>query len=98
MRDLDLPKKSAELLASRFKDRNLLARGTVVSFCRNRERDLVQLFRMENEFVFCNDINGLFNAICCEYEPAEWIIFLDSSEISLRCVLLHNGNKLPPSQ
>ena len=71
VRDLDLPKNSAELLATRLKDRNLLAHGTVVSFYRNRERDLVQFFRMEGQFVFCNDINGLFNHICNEYEPAE---------------------------
>ena len=32
VRDLDLPKKSAELLACRLKDKNLLAPGTVVNF------------------------------------------------------------------
>ena len=69
--DLDLPKNSAELLASKLKDRNLLASGTVVSFYRNRERDFVQLFRVENEFVFCDDINGLLNAMGCDYEPAK---------------------------
>ena len=52
VRDLDLPKKSAELLACRLKDKNLLAPGTVVNFYRNRERDFVQLFRMEDEFEF----------------------------------------------
>ena len=52
VRDLDLPKHSAELLASRLKDRNLLAPGTVVSFYCNRERDLVQFFRMEDELCF----------------------------------------------
>ena len=91
MRDLDLRKNSAELLASRLKDRNLLASGTVVSFYRNRERD-VQLFRVENEFVFCDDINGLLNAMGCDYEPAEWRFFIDSSKRSLKCVLLHNRN------
>ena len=40
-------KNSTELLASRLKERNLLAPGTVVSFYPNRERDLVQFFRME---------------------------------------------------
>ena len=92
VRDLDLPKNSAELLASRLKDRNLLASGTVVSFYRNKERDFVQLFRVENKFVFCDDINGLSNAMGCEYEPAEWRRFIDSSKRILKCVLLHNGN------
>ena len=49
---------------------NLLAPGTAVSFYRNAERDLVQFFRMEDDFVFCDDINGLLNAMGCEYEPA----------------------------
>ena len=92
MRDLDLPKNLAELLASKFKDRNVLAPGTVVSFYHNREIDLVQFFRIEDEFLFCDDINGLLNAMGCEYEPVEWRLFIDSSKRSLKCVLLHNGN------
>ena len=89
MRDLDLRKNSAELLASRLKDRNLLAPGTVVSFYRNREKDSVQFFRMEDEFIFCDDINDLLNSMSCEYEPAEWRLFIGSSKRSLKCVLLH---------
>ena len=92
MRDLDLPKNSAELLASRLKDRYLFASWTMVSFYRNRERDFAQLFRVENEFVFCDNINGLLNAMGCDYEPAEWRLFIDSSKRSLKCVLLHNRN------
>ena len=92
MRDLDLLKNSAELLAYRLKVRNLLAPEAVVGFYHNRERDLVQFFRMEDEFVFCDDINGLLNAMGCEYESAQWRLFIDSSKRSLKCVLLHNGN------
>ena len=92
VRDLDLTKNSAELLASRLKDKNLSALGIVVSFYRNRERDLVQFFRMEDKFVFCGDINGLLNAMGCEYEPTDWRLFMNSSKRKLKCVLLHNGN------
>ena len=28
------------------------------------------------------------------YTPSEWRLFIDSSKRSLKCVLLHNGNKL----
>ena len=28
------------------------------------------------------------------YTPLEWRLFIDSSKRSLKCVLLHNGNKL----
>jgi len=93
VRDLDQPKDSAELLGSRLKDKNLSARGTTISFYRNRERDLVKFFRMEDDFVFCDDINCLLNAMGSEYEPAEWSLFIDSSKRSLKCVLLHNENK-----
>ena len=65
LRDLDLPKNSAELLVSRLKDINLFAPGIVASFYHNRERDLMQFFRMEDEFVFCDDINGHLNAMGC---------------------------------
>ena len=29
-----------------------------------------------------------------EYFPHDWRLFIDSSKRSLKCVLLHNGNKL----
>ena len=92
VRDLDLRKNSAELIASRLKNRHLLVPGTVVSFYGKRETDLVQFFRMEDEFVFCDDINGLLNAMCCEYEPVEWRLFIDSSKRSLQCILLYREN------
>ena len=28
-----------------------------------------------------------------EYKPQDWRLFIDSSKRSLKCVLLHNGNK-----
>ena len=98
VRDPDVPKNSAELLASRLKVRNLFAPGAVFSFYRNRERNLVQFFRIEDEVMFCVDINGLFNAMGCWYEPAEWRLFIDSSKINLKCVLLQNGNVLASIQ
>ena len=30
-----------------------------------------------------------------EHRPNEWRLFIDSSVLSLKAVLLHNGNKLP---
>ena len=41
--------------------------------------------------MFCDDINGLLKAMGCEYKPAAWTLFTDSSKRSLECVLLHNG-------
>jgi hypothetical protein len=30
-----------------------------------------------------------------EHDPDKWRLFIDSSEMNLKVVLLHNGNKLP---
>ena len=38
VKDLDLPKDSAELLGSRLKEKNVLAPGTSFSWFRNREK------------------------------------------------------------
>lgn len=43
----------------------------------------------------CSDVPGLVTAMGLEkYDPNEWRLFIDSSKRSLKCVLLHNGNKL----
>ena len=81
-----------------MKVRNLLAPGAVFGFYRNRESNLVQFFRIEDEVVFSVDINGLFNAMRCWYEPAEWRLFNDSSKINLKFVLLQNGSVLASIQ
>jgi hypothetical protein len=31
-----------------------------------------------------------------EHNTPEWHLFIDSSKVSLKAVLLHNGNKYPP--
>lgn len=92
-RDLGLSKETSELLASRLNEKNLLQDGTKVSYYRSREKDFVQYFRAENDFVYCHDVPGLLHALGVEhYDQSEWRLFIDSSKTSLKCVLLHNGN------
>lgn len=94
MRDLYLSKECAELLASRLKEKNLLYPGTNVTFYRKREKDLLPFFTQENKLVFCNDIKGVLEKMGLPYYTSdEWRLFIDSSKRSLKCVLLHNGNK-----
>ena len=93
IRDLGLPKLSAELLASRLKERNLLAAKTKVSYCRDREKSFLKFFCSEDNFVFCHDIVGFLNALCCKYVCSDWRLFIDSSKASLKCVLLSSGNQ-----
>ena len=71
VRDLNLPKKSAELLESRLQHNNLLAPNTIYSWYRRREKALVQYFSMEETFVYCHNVAGLLQAMGCAYDPTE---------------------------
>ncbi|CAB3235597.1 unnamed protein product [Arctia plantaginis] len=94
IRDLNLTKEQSELLASRLKEKKVLAPNTKVTIYRTREKDLLKYFSQENDLVFCQDIKALLNNMGLQqYNPHDWRIFIDSSQRSLKCVLLHNGNK-----
>ena len=93
VRDLGLSKELSELLASRLNDKNLLQDGTMVTFYRHRENELLKHFATEKDFVYCNDVSVLLNAMgVTSYDPKEKRLFLDSFKRSLKRVLLHNGN------
>ena len=51
IRDLSLSKESAELLASRLKDRNLLQQGTNITLYRTCDEEFVQFFDEQPNFV-----------------------------------------------
>ncbi len=94
IRDLGLSKKSSELLASRMKETGLITKETKVSYYRTHEEGLLHYFAGEDDFVYCTDISGLMTAMGLQrYDSNEWRLFIDSSKRSLKCVLLHNGNK-----
>jgi len=57
--------------------------------------DLVQFFKMERGLVFSTDIDGLMETLNINHIPQDWRLFIDSSKLSLKAVLLHNGNTLP---
>ena len=93
IRDLSLSKESSEVLASRLKDRNLLQHGTKIAFYRTRAKDFVPFFDDQLNFVLCKDIPGVpMKSDVTKYSPADWKLFIDSSERSLKCVLLHITN------
>jgi len=95
IRDLGLSKDKSELLGSRLQGWNLLHRETKVTVYRNRDKDFVQYFKDDNDISYCNDVNGLMIALGYNHCSSEWRLFIDSSERSLKAVLLHNGNKFP---
>ena len=93
-RDLNLFKVSSKLLASRLDEHGVLDSGTKITFYHNRDDLLLRFFTMEDDFVFCNYIPGLFAEMgLSKYNSDEWRLFIDSSKRSLKCVLLHKGNK-----
>jgi hypothetical protein len=59
------------------------------------QKGLVPFFKMEGSLVTCNDVDGLMGALNINHNPEEWRLFTDSSKLSLKAVLLHNGNVLP---
>ena len=93
IRDLSLSKKSSEILASPLKDWNYLQYGTKITFYRTLDKEFVPFFVDQLNFVFCKDIPGVLMKLdVTEYSPADWRLFIDSSKISLKCVLLHITN------
>jgi hypothetical protein len=55
----------------------------------------VPFFRKEDDLVFYYDVDGLMDALGIKHDPQEWRIFIDFSKLSLKAVLLHNGNQHP---
>ncbi|XP_077778040.1 uncharacterized protein LOC144326075 [Podarcis muralis] len=93
VRDLSLSKDSAELLASRLKEKNL-SDSACISFFRNRHQEYLRFFSEEKDLVYCADIAQLLLKLGVpQYEPKDWRLFIDSSKRSLKCVLLNNGNQ-----
>ena len=97
VRDLNLPKCSDELLASRLKGKNLLEDSVRISFYHNRHQKVLSFFSEGNDLVYCtNIIQLLYNLGVSQYEAKDWRLFINSSKRSLKCVLLHNGNQFSP--
>jgi hypothetical protein len=63
-------------------------------FC-NRQDEFRCFFSQENDPVFCNDICSVMEALGHQHNTPEWRLFIDSSKVSLKAVLLYNGNKYP---
>ena len=95
VRDLNLSKSQAELLGLRLQQWNLLEQGTKISSFRTRNSSLLPYFEMDGDLCYCCDVDSLMLALGVEHKAADWRLFIDSSMLSLKAVLLHNGNVYP---
>jgi len=66
-----------------------------VCFYRGCHEEFKDFFSQEDGVVFCNDACSVMEVLGHEYNPDQWRLFIDSSKVSLKLVLLHNRNRLP---
>ncbi|GBN42007.1 hypothetical protein AVEN_182617-1 [Araneus ventricosus] len=71
VRDLELSKSKAEILASRLQQWNLLEKNVRVSSFRTRHLLFESFFKKEDCLVFCCDIDGLLKELRIADEPNE---------------------------
>ena len=57
--------------------------------------NLAKCFTVNGPLCYCNDINELFIKLFQTHVASDWRLFIDSSQRSLKAVLLHNGNEKP---
>ena len=94
VRELVISKESSELLALRLNEKNLLHPGTRITYYRERDNEVCQFFKQEEDIVFSNSIEDVLEYLGVDsYDANDWRIFLDSSKRRLKCVLLHNDNE-----
>jgi hypothetical protein len=52
------------------------------------------LFSQEDGVLFCNDVCSVMEVLGHECNQDQWCLFIDSSKVRLKVVLLHNRNRL----
>jgi hypothetical protein len=91
--DFNLSKKQAKLLGSRLKRCNLLCQETKVYFSSGCHEEFKDFFSLEDGVLFCNDVYSIIKVLGHEYNPEWWRLFTGLSKVSLKVILLHNGNR-----
>jgi len=66
-----------------------------ITLYRYRPKNLEEFFTMEGTVVACKAVDDFFKALNMNHCSDEWRLFIDSSKVSLKAVLLQNGNVFP---
>ena len=81
VRDLNLSKDHAELLASRLKEKKPPSDSARISFFRKRHQEYLRFFSTVKDLVYCADITQLLLKLGVpQYELKDWRLFIDSSK------------------
>ena len=64
-----------------------------MGFYRGRHEEFKDFFSQEDGVIFCNDVCSVMEVLGHEYNPDKWRLFINSSKMCLKVVLLHNGNR-----
>ena len=76
VRDLDLSKQAAEILASRLNEKHVLHSSAKVSFYRKRDELFPPYFKEEKQLVYGDNVPGLLDELGIpSYNPEEWRLF-----------------------
>ena len=60
-----------------------------------QNKDFEKFYQTEGDFTVCKDVDSLLAAMNMRHVSEEWQLFIHACKVSLKAVLLHNGNKLP---
>jgi hypothetical protein len=66
-----------------------------VCFYHGHHEEFNDFYSQEDGVMFCNDVCSIMEVLGHEYNPDQWRLFIDSSKVSLKVVLHHDGNRFP---
>jgi hypothetical protein len=89
VQDLDLYKTKTQLFGSTLKLWSLLDKSVIISFYRKRQTRTY--YSMDGDLVYCNN-NQELTELQLEHTLEQLRLFTDTPKVSLKAVLLHNGN------
>lgn len=78
--------KHQNFLASRLKEKNCLKPEAKISAFRSREATFLPYFAEEENIMYRYEFPGFVKQIELEFRPDSWLVFIDSSVRSLKCV------------
>ena len=96
VRELNLPKESAQLLGHSLKEKNLLEPETIYNCYLNRETEFKKFFISDEDSsqVYCSNIVDLIRSVFnISYDASDWKLFIDLCENkSFKAFLLNKNN------